>query len=804
MTQTPSTPRPVAPAVCFENIPGALKERPRWVLWKYVWRESAAGAKWTKLPLQLNGKAASSTDPRAWDTFEAVKKAYERTSPTPSPKADGVGFVFSKDDDLVGVDLDDCLTTDALDNTVMSPMAEDLLASVPGYAEVSPSGAGIKMWVRATGMPRAFAEKALGLEFYPAGRFFTVTGNRVTSEFPQELKDDHADAVRAWLSRWLPDGDARATASSGDADEADLASLKTPVEGWDLERTVNALLSKLDASMGYKEWLEVGMALHHQFDGAPEALEAWDAWSANSEKYTEGLCDEKWDSFNEQHVGGSVTLRSLLKALPANAVATSVDRVKDAIDKINQVETGAELEGPVCAKLRKADLSDLEREQLASAIQKRIQAIDGTRVPISTVRSWLLQRRTWNPFPDVTADGAPLGTHGNVAEVLSRMGASVRYNVISKEDEILIPGEGYTLDNVANASLARVVSECAKYEVPIGQVKAYITLLADQNQYNPAMAWVESREWDGLDRLSSLADTLVVAPEYRTLRALLLRRWLIGAVAIAHNTGETQARGILTLQGGENKGKSRWLRSLCPPELALVRTGHTLDVHRVDSIKQGVSCWLLELGELDGTFKRSDMAALKAWASQQVDILRKPYAAAEGQYPRRTALFASVNDPEFLQGNEGNTRFWVLAVQSVVHEHGIDMQQVWAQVMTYWKAGERHWLDEAEGQQLDASNQDYVMADPIDEMVRSRFSWSAVRQDDAGGGQWLTATEVLQLCGLTKLTASDLKRCAACVRRLNGNRQKKSTDTTRRRLLWVPPARGSAEAEFEEEHNALL
>lgn len=800
-----TTPRPTAPQVAFEAIPFSLKQVPRWVLWKYVWRESAAGAKWTKLPVRLNGKAASATDPSTWATFDQVRRAYGVNT----RGCDGVGLVFTTEDDLVGVDLDDCLTVDPLtDEPSLSAMAEDLLASVDGYAEVSPSGEGLKLWCRAGGMPRAFAEKSLGLEFYPHGRFFTVTGHAVPSHGSLPLESDQGEPLRAWLARWLPDGDARAKARTtpapgGDGvEEADLDAVSAPVEGWDLERVVAELLSKFDPDCGYSDWLKVGMAVHHQTGGSLEGLEAWDEWSQRSDaKYTEGLCEEKWDSFAEEHSGGVVTLRSLLKDLPASAVATSASRVAAAVLKINQVATGAELEGPISKKLREQDLSDLEREQLAMAIQRRIREIDGTKISIGTVRGWLTPRRAWVPFPDTNADGAPLGTHANVAEVLSRLSAVVRYNVISKEDEILIPGEAYTIDNAANAALARVISECAKFEVPIGQVKGYVTLLADLNQFNPALAWIESAPWDGQDRLPELAATLDVEPGQRALRDLLLRRWLLTAVALLHNTGSTQGRGILTLQGGESKGKSRWLLSLAPPDSRLAKIGHVLDVHRVDSVKQALACWLLELGEVDGTFKKSDLPSLKAWASQQVDTLRKPYAHAEGSYPRRTALFASLNKHEFLQGDEGNTRFWTLGVLAVDHQHKVNMQQLWAQVLVLWQGGERHWLDEAEGALLDASNRDFVIADPVDEVIRNRFDWAA---DQSSGGQWLTATEVLQQVGMTRVTRADLVTCAATVRRLNGGRQKRSTDKAARRLVWVPALRGSADSDFDDEAYALL
>lgn len=51
---------------------------------------------------------------------------------------------------------------------------------------------------------------------------------------------------------------------------------------------------------GYFDWLKVGMALHSQ---SPALLPEWDAWSRQSSKYADGICAEKWRSFNGKGVG---------------------------------------------------------------------------------------------------------------------------------------------------------------------------------------------------------------------------------------------------------------------------------------------------------------------------------------------------------------------------------------------------------------------------------------------------------------------------------------------------------------------
>jgi putative DNA primase/helicase len=279
--------KPNVMPVLFEDIPMALKMIPRWVMWDYVEIVDNDGKKWKKLPVQADGRAAKSNDPKTWTDFLSAQNAYQ------SGRFDGVGFVFDGSDMLVGVDLDDCVDPATGDFT--SPEAESIARKVGGYMEISPSGTGVKIFTRAE-LAYAHVDHERGLEVYPKGRYFTVTGRKVSGEIPTEPQD---------LSEIVPE---RTVKRSGD----DFADYRTPVEGYDLHRVEGEILPHFDPSCGYSEWITVGMALHHQFNGDVEALELWDRWSDSDGKcgsYSPGLCDRKWETFSKS---GGATLRSLI------------------------------------------------------------------------------------------------------------------------------------------------------------------------------------------------------------------------------------------------------------------------------------------------------------------------------------------------------------------------------------------------------------------------------------------------------------------------------------------------------------
>lgn len=277
--------KPTSLPVQLANIPLELRKVPRWVVWSFVEVGDGDNKRWAKMPLQITGRSASSTNPATWTDFLVVEQAYL------THKFDGIGFVFSHDDDLVGIDLDDCYEVGlGFTNQDM----QDLANKVAGYMEVSPSGTGVKIFTRSNPFA-SHADHAIGFEAYANSRFFTVTGHHLSGSLPYEVQD---------LSSVIPE---RAMRSTGDA----FGDYTAPVEGWDIHRVETEILSKLDPESGYAEWLKVGAILHHQFGGDIEACEAWDRWSATGTSYTatgDYSCENKWRTFK----GSGATLRSLI------------------------------------------------------------------------------------------------------------------------------------------------------------------------------------------------------------------------------------------------------------------------------------------------------------------------------------------------------------------------------------------------------------------------------------------------------------------------------------------------------------
>ena len=76
---------------------------------------------------------------------------------------------------------------------------------------------------------------------------------------------------------------------------------------------IRECLDHIEPDCGYEDWRNIGMALHHQYEGSDIGLELFDKWSSKGSKYEgQGSLDKKWQSF-ANYSGTPVTIGTLIK-----------------------------------------------------------------------------------------------------------------------------------------------------------------------------------------------------------------------------------------------------------------------------------------------------------------------------------------------------------------------------------------------------------------------------------------------------------------------------------------------------------
>jgi len=167
----------------FDGIPQELKDLPQWVCWERVPNKKNPD-KMDKVPKRANSVyGADTTDPEHWADFADTRDYYL------DDHYHGIGFVFSKDDPYCGIDLDKCRDSDT---GQIQPWAIAIIESLNSYTEISQSGTGIHILVKAKlsekGRKRCLPGTDHEVEIYDRARFFATTGDRL-DDYPEDVQE---------------------------------------------------------------------------------------------------------------------------------------------------------------------------------------------------------------------------------------------------------------------------------------------------------------------------------------------------------------------------------------------------------------------------------------------------------------------------------------------------------------------------------------------------------------------------------------------------------------------------------------
>ncbi|WP_178917845.1 hypothetical protein [Natronomonas gomsonensis] len=269
-------------------IPETLLEYDQWL----CWRAEQRNGKSTKIPIDpTSGEFASTTDPETWADFKTASEQVQ------FGQEDGLGFVFTDADPIVGVDLDDCRNAET---GRPEEWAKDVIETLDSFTEVSPSGTGYHVLVDGS-LPRGRNRKG-DLELYETARFFTVTADHVHGT-PEAIKAREEELAAIYNEYLAPDEPERSASDSNIDDERTTRSLE---DSELLQKAKNAVngekfeaLYRGDTS-GYESHSEADMALC-------SLLAFWtggDARQMNRLFRDSGLMREKWD---ERHFADGST-----------------------------------------------------------------------------------------------------------------------------------------------------------------------------------------------------------------------------------------------------------------------------------------------------------------------------------------------------------------------------------------------------------------------------------------------------------------------------------------------------------------
>jgi len=179
-----------------------------------------------------------------------------------------------------------------------------------------------------------------------------------------------------------------------------------------------------------------------------------------------------------------------------------------------------------------------------------------------------------------------------------------------------------------------------------------ITVIAHKNKFNPVREYLNSLEWDGVNRIDTWLEKNFAAQGPREYLKQINRKFMVGLVARPLHPG-FKVDSMPVLEGPQGCGKSSYGRLLVGDEFFSDSLG---DLNDKDSVLNIQGKWVVEMPELSAIFK-SQVEPMKAFITRQVDRIRAPYGRLTQELPRRCVFIGTTNDPSYLKDPSGNRRF---------------------------------------------------------------------------------------------------------------------------------------------------
>lgn len=272
-----------------------------------------------------------------------------------------------------------------------------------------------------------------------------------------------------------------------------------------------------------------------------------------------------------------------------------------------------------------------------------------------------------------------------------------------------------------------------------------------KNQYHPILKYLDELEWDGQDHFTPLINHFEFGPTAQGIGQMFLRRWMIGAIA---KVVEKAQNFMLVIDGAQGIGKSYLAQWMCPLKDFFIEGA--IRPEDKDAYKRLMSYWIWEVGELEGTTRKSDRAALKDFISRRDVTIRLPYGKYDITKPASASLMGTINEDGagFLKDTTGSRRFAVIHLEFISFDYTrIDANQLWAQAYQWYKDGEPWELQPTERMAQAIINEEYEAESAVEQYFRKYFTIDLITSGQ--NKDFLPSVDILDSLKLQGLGGND-------------------------------------------------
>lgn len=398
-------------------------------------------------------------------------------------------------------------------------------------------------------------------------------------------------------------------------------------------KEIESALDQLD-SEDYDLWVQIGMALYHEFSGSEEGFEIWNKWSAKSSKYDDGGMTTKWKSFQ------------------ANYVQQEPITISTLFFYVNQGEHLTE----------------------SFEWKKALHRSDSGNIKPSRNNVILVLNN------DPEFKGKILYDELQERECFDKscyQGKVLTFQDRSKTNPQLVD-QHY-------GQICTHLSQLYRIEVSTSFMAGCISEVALKNHFHPIKERLNELTWDGKKRAETLWIDYLGVPDDSYSRETA-KIFLAGVVKRVFEPG-CKWDYMPILSGKQGIRKSTFWKTLALKEEWFV---DNVDVHdQKATIEKIQGAWIVEFQELQG-FTKADHRVIKSFITNTNDSMRMAYGRNKKDLPRKVVFVGSDNMTQNLSDPTGARRFWPLEceLKSIdIDRLKKNVDQIWAEACVLYKQG---------------------------------------------------------------------------------------------------------------------
>ncbi len=556
----------------------------RWVTWRL---EERKGKK-TKIPYSLSGTMASSTDEKTWSTYKELENNLK-------------GIVFTHEKNLLGIDLDHCITVGKRGNLrITDERIVQLIIEADTYTELSPSGTGLHLYFALASPLKLVANRHESFEAYTEGRYFTVTekpyktSREVRTISPKEALRLLALIGYPWGKKdaFAPENEVPTPPSLLDHPADILTPMFAAKNGDEIRQLYEGNITPYENDASRADMALLSHLAFWTGKNSSKMEELWLASPLGKRKKTQTRTDYR-----------------------TRSIAVAIEHCKEVYNPQIKGVSAMRIDDPKLKLLY--TLKDKRRiyykntENLTRILLYHPEFEGTFRLDAYHESRERKMNDTWRPLRDHDA-----------IDVQTRI--SVLFSEFANISKTMVYD---AIDNAVN-----------------------------MNTIDTGTRYILSLVWDRTPRLDSWIHHTYHTPDdeyHKTIGA----NWLKGLVKRIIQPG-CQFDYVLVLEGEQGIKKSTSLLVLAGI-LGHVET--TMSTEQKDFFMQFLGNAIVEFSEGE-TLSRTEVKRMKALITVQTDKYRAPYGHEVLPHPRRCVFAMTTNQTEYLKDETGNRRWLPVAV----------------------------------------------------------------------------------------------------------------------------------------------